>query len=289
MRHINQLREILEHSEQDVLQEWMQGLSESDSFCQHLTTEQDVGEQCRGFLAVLREALGDGSAAEASSEIWQPVREQLAQMCNAWVELGFKPSDLAGFVMLSKAPFLRRVVAMDNGSADELAERAVGVTRLFDRFGLWTAEYFQRKQQSVIDRQQTELMELSTPVISIWDGVLALPLIGTLDSSRTQVVVESLLEKIVEERADIAIIDITGVPTVDTMVAQHLLKAVTAARLMGAECIISGIRPSIAQTMVQLGVDLREVTTKSNLAAAFEVALKFRGLRMERVADRKQF
>lgn len=289
MPHLAQLRQILDDDKAGVLQEWLESLTESDSFRQHLTTEQDIREQCGGFLDVLRQAIGDASAVDASAPAWEPVRQYLGEMCNAWLELGFKPADLAGFVMLVKGPVLRRMVTNAGKDTGTLADRVVALTALFDRFGLWTAEYFQRKQQSLIDRQQTELMELSTPVISIWDGVLALPLIGTLDSSRTQVVVESLLEKIVEERADIAIIDITGVPTVDTMVAQHLLKAVTAARLMGAECIISGIRPSIAQTMVQLGVDLREVTTKSNLAAAFEVALKFRGLKMGQVEPRKQF
>jgi rsbT co-antagonist protein RsbR len=150
-------------------------------------------------------------------------------------------------------------------------------TTLLDKLGLYTTEVYQKSREEVIARQQSELLELSTPVVSLWEGILALPLIGTLDSERTQVVMESLLTKIIETRAPIAIIDITGVPTVDTLVAQHLLKTVAAARLMGADCMISGIRPQIAQTIVHLGVDLGSVITKATLADAFMLALKRTG------------
>jgi len=162
-----------------------------------------------------------------------------------------------------------------------LADSLWAATRLIDRLGLHTTESFQRTRERVIERQQRELLELSTPVVELWEGILALPLIGSLDSTRTQVVMESLLEKIVSSHASIAIIDITGVPTVDTLVAQHLMKTVAAARLMGADCIISGIRPQIAQTIVHLGVDLSQVTTKASLADAFLVALSRTGSRIE--------
>jgi len=135
-------------------------------------------------------------------------------------------------------------------------------------------EVYQKSREELIERQQRELLELSTPVVELWDDIVALPLVGTLDSQRTQIVMETLLQKIVQTGASIAIIDITGVPTVDTLVAQHLLKTVAATRLMGADCIISGIRPQIAQTIVHLGVNLGEVTTKATLADAFQVALK---------------
>jgi rsbT co-antagonist protein RsbR len=167
-------------------------------------------------------------------------------------------------------------------NAETLAAEMWMATALIDRLGLFTTEAYQISREEVIRRQQQELLELSTPVVKLWDGILALPLIGTLDSARTQVVMESLLQKIVETGSDVAIIDITGVPTVDTLVAQHLLKTVTAARLMGAECIISGIRPQIAQTIVHLGVQLGDVTTKSNLADAFAVALKRSGASLVR-------
>ena len=157
-------------------------------------------------------------------------------------------------------------------------------SQLIDKLGLYTIEAYQEGREEVILRQQEELLELSTPVIQLWDGVLALPLIGTLDSARTQTVMESLLERIVTSGAEGAIIDITGVPTVDTLVAQHLLKTVSAARLMGADCIISGIRPQIAQTIVHLGLEL-DVISKATMADAFALALR----RMNKaVVDRAQ-
>ncbi len=147
-------------------------------------------------------------------------------------------------------------------------------TEIIDALGLQTINTFQKSREEVIKRQQDDLLELSTPVIKLWEGVLALPMIGTLDSSRTQVVMETLLQRIVDTGSSIAILDITGVPTVDTLVAQHLMKTVTAIRLMGADCIISGIRPQIAQTIVHLGIDLTGITTKANLADALAVAMQ---------------
>jgi rsbT co-antagonist protein RsbR len=157
-------------------------------------------------------------------------------------------------------------------------------TSLLDKLGLYIMENFQKSREELISRQQQEMMELSTPVVQLYDSILALPLIGTLDSARTQVVMENLLQRIVETGASIAIIDITGVPTVDTLVAQHLLKAVAAARLMGADCIISGIRPQIAQTIVHLGVELTDVATKATMAAAFALALDRQGFVVRRLS-----
>jgi len=176
-----------------------------------------------------------------------------------------------------KQPLYTRLREELSSQPQELADVSWTVNVLLDSLGLYTTEVFQRSREAIIARQQEELLELSTPVVQLWDGILALPLIGTLDSARTQVVMESLLEKIVETGAAISIIDITGVPTVDTLVAQHLLKTVAAARLMGADCIISGIRPQIAQTIVHLGVDLTNVITKSTLADAFIIALQKSG------------
>jgi rsbT co-antagonist protein RsbR len=176
--------------------------------------------------------------------------------------------------------FLRREIS----DSDGLAEAIWSTGLVLDKLGLFTTEVNQKTREEVIARQQQELLELSTPVVRLWDNILALPLIGTLDSSRTQVVMQNLLEAIVATRSDIAIIDITGVPTVDTLVAQHLLKTVAAARLMGADCIISGIRPQIAQTIIHLGVDLSEVITKATMADAFQVALQRTGLAVVRSA-----
>ncbi|MGB3206241.1 MAG: STAS domain-containing protein, partial [Crinalium sp.] len=169
------------------------------------------------------------------------------------------------------------------GNSDAIADEIWLATNLLDKLGLWTTEAYQKTREEVIMRQQEELLELSTPVVKLWEGILALPLIGTLDSARTQIVMESLLQKIVETGSEFAIIDITGVPTVDTLVAQHLLKTVAAARLMGTDCIISGIRPQIAQTIVHLGVDLSDVVTKGTLADAFVMALERTGFSISRV------
>jgi rsbT co-antagonist protein RsbR len=174
---------------------------------------------------------------------------------------------------------MRREYGRDAGA---MADEMWAMSAVVDALGLFTTVVHQKTREEVILKQQQEMLELSTPVVTLWDGVLALPLIGTLDSARTQVVMESLLEKIVETGAAIAIIDITGVPTVDTLVAQHLLKTVAAARLMGADCIISGIRPQIAQTIVHLGVELTDVTTKATLADAFLIALTRTGSSIQR-------
>jgi rsbT co-antagonist protein RsbR len=185
-----------------------------------------------------------------------------------------------------KQPLFTRLRAEYKADAEGLAQEIWRATSLLDKLGLFTTEAFQRTREEVISRQQAELLELSTPVVSLWEGILAVPLIGTLDSERTQVVMENLLERIVQSGAAIAIIDITGVPTVDTLVAQHLMKTVGAARLMGAECIISGIRPQIAQTIIHLGVDLGNVVTKASLAAAFQVALDRIGASIVRQSSR---
>jgi rsbT co-antagonist protein RsbR len=205
------------------------------------------------------------------------VRAFLGDMSAHRARQGFTPAETATFVFSLKQPLYGRMREAFGDRPEELAEVSWMLNLLLDALGLYTTEVFQRSRDAIIARQQEELLELSTPVVQLWDGILALPLIGTLDSARTQVVMESLLEKIVETGAAISIIDITGVPTVDTLVAQHLLKTVAAARLMGADCIISGIRPQIAQTIVHLGVDLTNVITKSTLADAFIVALEKSG------------
>jgi rsbT co-antagonist protein RsbR len=210
------------------------------------------------------------------------VRDVLAGVVASRMKSGFTASQTATFVFSLKQPLfnLLRQESGDDGQA--LADESWVINTLLDKLGLYTTEVYQRSREEVINRQQQEMMELSTPVVKLWEGILALPMIGTLDSGRTQVVMETLLQRIVETGAEIAILDITGVPTVDTLVAQHLIKTVTAARLMGADCIISGIRPQIAQTIVHLGVDLQDIVTKGSLADAFALALTRQGLRVAR-------
>jgi rsbT co-antagonist protein RsbR len=247
-----------------------------------LITEAELRQQSGEFLQLLREALRGGGPADLDSPAWASLREMLGRVSRARALKGFTPSETATFVFSLRGPLFER---LRDAAGDDFTRYQVGlrgITALVDRLGLHTTEVFQRSREEVIHRQQQELMELSTPVVKLWEGILAVPLIGTLDSARTQVVMESLLQRIVDTEASIAIIDITGVPTVDTLVAQHLLKTVAAARLMGADCIISGIRPQIAQTIVHLGVELHGAATKATLADAILMALRQNGWRVTR-------
>lgn len=266
---------ILSRHEADVLGDWMRHQLEASTLRSDLMRENELREESRSFLAVLRDAMATArDGGDADHPDWEQVRSLLGEIARGRARRGFSASETATFVFSLKQPLFDRLQAALGGDQAKLLDEIWRITRLLDRLGLMVMEIFQRSREEVIARQQEEMLELSTPVVELWEGILALPMIGTLDSARTQVVMETLLQRIVETGAGIAIIDITGVPTVDTLVAQHLLKTVAAARLMGAECIISGIRPQIAQTIVHLGVDLEDVVTKATLADAFAVALK---------------
>lgn len=266
------LANIVESQEQTILLAWIEQLRQSGALESGRLKEAELTAQAKTFYAQLRNALREG--LEVRSSAYEGVRAYLGEVTKARAIKGFSPSETAMFVFTLKRPLFD--AAASQGDAATTAQHGWALNQLLDELGLYTMEVYQKTREEVIVRQQREIAELSTPVVKLWDGVLALPLIGTLDSARTQVVMESLLQSIVDYGAEIAIIDITGVPTVDTLVAQHLLKTVAAARLMGADCIVSGIRPQIAQTMVHLGVDL-DVITKSSLADAFAVALKRMG------------
>lgn len=268
------LRKILAQSQKELLAEWVQAQLAATTLRADLMKETELREQSREFLSLVEGATASGSLSQMDGSHWTPAREFLARVSRSRAQQGFSPSETATFVFSLKQPLFNRLRSELGSDAQALADEIWLTTELVDRLGLFTAETYVKSREEIIQRQQREMMELSTPVVQLWENILALPLIGTLDSERTQVVMESLLQKIVETGAAIAIIDITGVPTVDTLVAQHLLKTVAAARLMGADCIISGIRPQIAQTIVHLGVNLSEVTTKASLADAFSVALK---------------
>jgi rsbT co-antagonist protein RsbR len=246
----------------------------------------ELEEETRTFARLLTEAAQTDALENVGGSAGGPLREMLATLSASRARQGFTPTETATFVFSFKQPLFAVLREAFKQDAEGLARELWVATTLLDKLGLYTAEAFQKSREGVIMRQQRDLLELSTPVVALWDGILALPLIGTLDSERTQVVMESLLERIVETGASIAIIDITGVPTVDTLVAQHLLKTVGAARLMGAECIISGIRPQIAQTIVHLGVDLGDVVTKATLASALVVALDRLGASIVRSTPR---
>lgn len=267
------LQQIIARTQKELLAEWLQSQAAVGASRPDLMKESELREQCREFLSLLQDAIRTGDLENLSGSAWTPVKEFLAGICRTRAIQGFSPSETATFVFSLKQPLFTRL-RRELNDAQALADELWATSVLIDQLGLYTTEMYQKTREEVIARQQQELLELSTPVVNLWKDILALPLIGTLDSARTQIVMESLLQKIVETGAAIAIIDITGVPTVDTLVAQHLLKTVAAARLMGADCIISGIRPQIAQTIVHLGVDLGTVITKATLADAFLVALK---------------
>jgi rsbT co-antagonist protein RsbR len=266
---------LLSGHEAEILAEWQQRLKESGAVQAGRLKEAELAGQCATFLRLLRDAFAAG-AADIDAPEFAALREMLTELSRTRAVLGYSPSETASFIFSLKQPLFD--IFERHNPKDAATRLAVNwqMGQVLDALGLLTMEAYQKSREELIVRQEREISELSTPVIKLWDGVLALPLIGTLDSQRTQVVMEILLESIVAQGADIAIIDITGVPTVDTLTAQHLLKTVSAARLMGADCIISGIRPQIAQTMVHLGVEL-SVVSKATLADAFALALSRRG------------
>jgi rsbT co-antagonist protein RsbR len=276
----SRLPEILRKHESEILSDWL--AEQAASLSRDTKARDDTRELSRRFLALLADAVAKGNLENVDAEEYREVRALLVEISRQRSVAGFSPRDTAMFVFSLKKPLFARLRKELNGEA--LSDELWNATVLLDQLGLITTEAFQKTREEIIERQQQDMLELSTPVVKLWRGILALPMIGTLDSGRTQIVMESLLQKITETEADVAILDITGVPTVDTLVAQHLLKTVAAARLMGADCIISGVRPQIAQTMVHLAIDMGNVTTKASLADAFAHALKRQGLTLVRAA-----
>jgi rsbT co-antagonist protein RsbR len=279
----SRLADILGRNEKPILDEWLKLQAEGPARRRDVLSDQDLARDAATFLSAVRRAAEKD--ADARSASWDEVRDILAELSRTRARLGLTASDTASFVFSLKQPLFSRLRKELGADAQALADETWTATVLLDALGLYTTEMAQKNRDEVIARQQEELLELSTPVVRLWDGILGLPLIGTLDSARTQVVMENLLQQIVQTGAAVAIIDITGVPTVDTLVAQHLLKTVAAARLMGADCIISGIRPQIAQTIVHLGVELGDVVTKANLADALAIALQRAGFTVRRTTE----
>jgi rsbT co-antagonist protein RsbR len=274
------VEEVLKKHSAEILEDWIKQQQLSFRRKAKSLKEADWREQSNQFLTLLSYGVQKGNIADITTPEWTDVREMLARLSKLFAQQGLTPTETATFVFSLKQPLFERL--RRELDPEELAEEVWNANLLLDKLGLFTMEVFQTSQKEIIHRQERELLELSTPVVRLWKSILALPLIGTLDSERTQVVMESLLEELVKTESSIAIIDITGVPIVDTLVAQHLLKTVAAARLMGADCIISGIRPQIAQTIVHLGVELGDVITKASLADAFAVALARTGWTMQK-------
>jgi rsbT co-antagonist protein RsbR len=275
---------VLKKRARQLQTDWLADMTgqSSDGVGKNRISAQELEQQGAQFMQLLSAAAEGKQAFELNAPQAKPLREFLEALSRSRAQQGFSSGETATFIFSFKRPLFQALKIEAGANAEALAEEIWAATQLLDSLGLHTVSTFQRAREELINRQQEEMLELSTPVVKLWEGILALPMIGTLDSQRTQVVMESLLQKIVETGSDMAIIDITGVPTVDTLVAQHLLKTVTALRLMGAECIISGIRPQIAQTIVHLGVDLQGVVTKASLADALALALKRGGYTVSR-------
>ena len=282
---MTRLPEIIQKYEAEILADWMKEQLSSIRR-RDLMNDADLREQSTSLLRELAKATV-GGGVDTSSPAFEPVRHILSDISAARASQGFTPTETAVFVFSLKQPLMNRVRKEVGNDTVALFDETGNSNVLIDKLGLFTVEAFIKSRDQIIARQQEEMLELSTPVVKLWDGVLALPLIGTLDSARTQVVMESLLNAIVASNSKVAIIDITGVPTVDTLVAQHLLKTVTAARLMGADCIISGVRPQIAQTIVHLGINLTDIITKSKLSDAFALALQRSGRKVVRAGQQE--
>lgn len=270
---------ILNTKEDALIQEWLAEAAQGTSLPQ-----ANFASDARELLQALRTALQSAPPPRGMPQpgsAWHTLNGVLESLSRSRAARGETAGDTSVFVLALKKALFTQLQAV--GNSDELAPALWSATELVDRLAQHTVNTFQLAREDIIRRQQEELLELSTPVIKLWDGVLAVPMIGTLDSNRTQVVMETLLQRIVDTESEIAIIDITGVPTVDTLVAQHLLKTVAAIRLMGADCIVSGIRPQIAQTIVHLGIDLQGIHTRATLADALALALQKTGWRIGRV------
>ena len=279
------LGSIISQHRDSILSGWLRDMIGSTRRSD-LIKESELQAQSHQFLSLLAQATSQSVNTQAAA--YDPLREMLTEVSRTRAFQGFSARETATFIFSIKQPLFTAIRETLSKDSTAMADEMWLATEIIDGLGLYTTEAYIKTREDTIRRQQEEMLELSTPVVKLWEGVLALPLIGTLDSARTQVVMESLLEAIVQTNSKVAIIDITGVPTVDTVVAQHLLKTVTAARLMGANCIISGVRPQIAQTIVHLGINLLDITTKATLSDAFSVALQRSGFRFVR-QQKKEF
>ena len=282
---VSKWAKVLAKDSEALVKDWQREQKAAISARPDLMTDSELRRESVEFLELLLAAVDDGASADISMEPWTLLREFLGAISRSRATQGFSPTETAAFVFSLKQPafaLLQAKLKDDAALLDEVWRFNV----IIDKLGLYTTEVFQLSREDIIRRQQAEMLELSTPVVQLWEGILALPLIGTLDSERAEVIMENLLQGIVDKGSGVAIIDITGVPTVDTQVAQHLIKTVSAARLMGAQCIISGIRPLIARTMAQLGVDFEDVVTTASLADALAHAFRLRNLHVSQPQSR---
>jgi len=274
----SKIPDIFAKFEKELVDLWVKEQLAAVTMRRDLISEASLRQESEEFVTLFSDAVKCGNLTNIDTPEWKKVKEMLASLSRSRTERGFSTLEVSTFIFSFKQPLISRLSQVHGKDAEGLVADLLTATTLMDKLGLFCVEEYLRTREAIIIRQQKELLELSTPVVKLWKGILTLPLIGTLDSERTQIVMESLLQMISDTGSEIAIIDITGVPTVDTLVAQHLMKTVAAARLMGAECYISGISPQIAQTIVHLGFKFGDTTTKATLADAFSLALRKMGL-----------
>lgn len=271
--------DLLLNKKKEILDTWIKAQLESDTLREDLIGLGELRAQSAEFLDEFIKAIRSGNLDNIDTSEYLRLKEILRELSESRAQQGFSPSETATYVFSLKDTLLIFLQEQFSRKSEVLAAQVVQFNQLLDKLGLFTFESFTKMREGIITRQQQEILELSTPVIQVWDRILAIPLIGILDSGRTQIIMENLLKEIANTGAQITILDISGVPAMDTLVAQHLMKTVKAAKLMGAECIISGIRPGIAQTIVYLGVDLSDVKTKATFAGALKLAFDMLGMK----------
>lgn len=268
MKH--NLIKLLQNNKKRIMEIWIQNQIKNDILREDLITSDELREVSDELMNVLLKNLSEANIQRPYSTELTPVHEMINDISTSRARQGFTPRETGMFLLSLKNAILDVLQSEIKTDTELLYEESSKINTFIDGLNVISFENYIRGREEVIMRQTNEITEISTPVIRVWEGILAMPIIGTLDSSRTQIVMENLLQEIVTSRSSIAILDISGVPMVDSLVAQHLLKTVSATRLMGAECIISGIRPEIAQTIVHLGVDLTGIITKASLATALQ-------------------
>jgi rsbT co-antagonist protein RsbR len=271
------IKSLLAARRDEILNLWIKERLEADEFRDELISKKDLRQQSRQVLDMLVQAIQDSGGADFDHQAFDDLRAYLNEISHMRAVKGYTPMENATYI-LSLRNVVGPILAEEfEGDLNPLVREMNYFTRLLDKMGLVMVENFIRSREEIIRQQRADMLELSTPVIKVWDKILTLPIIGTLDSRRAQMMMEALLQKVVETGSTIAILDITGVRTMDTLVANHLIKTVTAARLMGARCILTGVSPAIAQTMVQLGIDLTQITTRAQMSDGIKLALEMNG------------
>src|SRR5919107_2939591 len=261
----------------EIINLWIKDRLDSGEFRDELIPKKELRRQSEQIVDMLARSIRDSGGDDFNSPAFDEMRAFLNQISHARAVKGYTPLENATYILSLRNTILPLLTEELEGNMDALLREMNVFTRLLDRMGLVMVENYIRSREEIIHQQREDMMELSTPVIKVWEKILTLPIIGTLDSRRAQMMMEALLQKIVETNSVIAILDITGVKTMDTLVANHLIKTVTAARLMGARCILTGVSPGIAQTMVQLGIDLTQITTRAQMSDGIKLALEMIG------------